>query len=132
MAFQDRFEYHLSTIFSSIQTIYMGKFVISTRSNGEFQFTLKADNGQVILASEGYTAKSNCSNGIESVRKNAADDGRYERKTAVNGKFHFNLKAANGQIIGSSQMYESEAGRDNGIESVKKNAPAAAVSDEAA
>jgi uncharacterized protein len=110
----------------------MGKFVISTRSNGEFQFTLKADNGQVILTSEGYAAKSGCTNGIESVRKNAGDDGRYERKTASNGKFHFNLKAANGQIIGSSQMYESATGRDNGIESVKKNAPDATVSDEAA
>jgi len=110
----------------------MGKFVITTRSNGEFQFNLKAGNGQTILASEGYTTKAACENGIESVRKNAGDDDRYERKTSSNGKPFFNLKAGNGQIIGSSEMYESEASRENGIESVKKNAPDAEVDDQTA
>ena len=108
----------------------MGKFVISTRKNGEFQFNLKATNGQVILSSEGYTTKAACENGIESVKKNAHEDARYERKEAANGKFYFNLKAANGQVIGSSQMYQSEDSRDNGIESVKKNAPDAEVVEE--
>jgi uncharacterized protein YegP (UPF0339 family) len=108
----------------------MGKFVVTTRKNGEFQFNLKADNGQTILASEGYVAKSSCINGIESVKKNASDDSRYEKKTSSSGKYHFNLKASNGQIIGSSEMYESTAGRDNGIASVKKNAPDATVDDQ--
>ena len=66
-------------------------------------------------------------NGIESVKKNAPDDARYERKQGASGKFMFNLKAGNHQIIGTSQSYESEASRDNGIESVKKNAPDAEV-----
>jgi len=105
----------------------MGKFEISKRKNGEFQFNLKASNGQVILTSEGYTTKSACLNGVESVKKNATDDSKYERKAAKNGKPYFNLKASNGQIIGTSEMYESESGRDNGIESVKKNAPDAGV-----
>jgi len=107
----------------------MGKFVMTTRKNGEFQFNLKAGNGETILSSEGYTAKASCLNGIESVRKNAPDDNRYERKEAKNGKFFFNLKAANGQIIGTSEMYETAAGRDKGIESVKRNAPDATVED---
>lgn len=107
----------------------MGKFVISLRSNGEYQFNLKADNGQVILTSEGYTGKSGCTNGIESVRTNAQKDERFERKEASNGKHFFNLKAANGQVIGSSQMYADVNGRDNGIESVKKNAPTATIDD---
>ncbi|MCH5687292.1 YegP family protein [Niabella sp. W65] len=47
----------------------MGKFVISKRTNGEFQFNLKAGNGQVILTSEGYANKSGCENGIESVKR---------------------------------------------------------------
>ena len=51
----------------------MGKFVVSTRKNGEFQFNLKAGNGQGILASEGYSAKASCLNGIESVKKNSTD-----------------------------------------------------------
>ena len=105
----------------------MGKFEITKRKNGEFQFNLKAGNGQVILTSEGYSSKSNCINGIESVKKNSQDDSKFERKTAVNGKAYFNLKATNGQIIGSSQMYESEASRNNGIASVTTNAPGAEI-----
>ncbi|MFD2603505.1 YegP family protein [Flavobacterium suzhouense] len=108
----------------------MGKFVISKRKNGEYQFNLKASNGQVILGSEGYTTKSACENGIDSVKKNAPDDDRYDRKESSTGKPYFNLKAGNGQIIGSSEMYESVAARENGIESVKKNAPEASVEDE--
>ncbi len=108
----------------------MGKFVIAKRTNGEFQFNLLAGNGQVILSSEGYSAKAGCENGIDSVRKNAQDDNRFDRKTSTNGKFYFALKASNGQIIGSSQMYESESGRDNGIASVKENAPASPVEDQ--
>ncbi|WP_353195385.1 YegP family protein [Parapedobacter defluvii] len=108
----------------------MGKFVISTRKNGEFQFNLKAGNGEVILASEGYVAKTSAINGIESVRKNAADDNRYERKESKNGKFMFNLKARNGQVIGTSELYESASGRDKGIESVKRNAPDATIEDQ--
>jgi len=105
----------------------MGKFVISTRTNGEFQFNLKADNGQVILTSEGYTTRAACDNGIESVRKNSVDDARYERKQSTNGKDYFNLKAANGQVIGTSEMYESSAAMENGIASVTKNAPDATI-----
>ena len=68
----------------------MGTFVIKTRTNGEFQFNLQAGND----------------------------------------KLYFNLKATNGQVIGVSEMYESESGRDNGIESVKKNAAEASVKDQ--
>ncbi|TGD57283.1 YegP family protein [Flavobacterium humi] len=107
----------------------MGKFVITKRKDGEFQFNLKAGNGQTILASEGYSTKANCENGIESVRKNSQEDARFEKKTSSNDKYYFSLKASNGQVIGSSEMYESAAGRDNGIESVKSNAPEAVVED---
>jgi uncharacterized protein YegP (UPF0339 family) len=103
----------------------MGKFVIKPGANGQFYFSLKADNGQKILGSEGYTTKAACENGIESVKKNAGDDNRYDKKTSTNTKYYFNLKASNGQVIGTSEMYESEQSRDNGIASVKANAPAA-------
>ncbi|MGJ7030497.1 YegP family protein [Niabella hirudinis] len=108
----------------------MGKFVVSKRTNGEFQFNLKAGNGQVILTSEGYTTRAACDNGIESVKKNAPDDSNYDRKTSSNEKPFFNLKAGNGQVIGKSELYESEAARENGIASVKKNAPEAEVVEE--
>ncbi|MDB9954026.1 YegP family protein [Flavobacteriaceae bacterium] len=107
----------------------MGKFVINKRKNGEFQFNLKANNHQVILTSEGYTTKSNCQNGIESVRTNSKDDSKFDRRMSSNNKYYFNLKATNGQIIGTSEMYEASSGRDNGIASVKSNAPNADVED---
>jgi uncharacterized protein YegP (UPF0339 family) len=107
----------------------MGKFVITLRKNGEFQFNLKATNGQVILTSEGYTTKSACLNGIESVKKNCQVEARFDKKVASNGKPYFNLMAGNGQIIGSSQMYANEVNMKNGIASVQKNAPEAPIVD---
>ena len=107
----------------------MGKFVITMRKNGEFQFNLKASNGQVILTSEGYTTKSACMNGIESVKKNSQVDARFDKKVASNGKPFFNLKAVNGQVIGSSQMYVNEKNMLNGVASVKKNAIDAVIVD---
>ena len=107
-----------------------GKFEISTRSNGEFQFNLKAGNGQVILSSQGYASKPSCTNGIESVRSNSQDDARFERKEASDGRPYFNLLASNGQVIGSSQMYADTSGRDNGIDSVKTNAADASIDDQ--
>ena len=106
-----------------------GKFEIYKDKAGEFRFRLKASNGQNILASEGYKAKSGCENGIASVQKNAPDDARYERKETKSGKHMFNLKAGNNQVIGTSESYESTAARDNGIESVKKNVPEAKIED---
>lgn len=104
-----------------------GTFEVYQDKAGEYRFRLKASNGQNILASEGYKTKASCINGVESVKTNAPDDNRYERKDSNSGKPMFNLKAANHQVIGTSQLYESVASRDNGIESVKKHAPEAKV-----
>jgi uncharacterized protein YegP (UPF0339 family) len=107
----------------------MGKFVVRQTPTG-IKFDLKAGNGQVILTSEVYTTKAACLNGVESVKKNSQEDARFERLDSKNGKPYFNLKATNGQVIGTSELYESVAARDNGIESVKKNAPDAEVVEE--
>src|SRR6478735_11136270 len=105
----------------------MGKFVITKRKNEEFQFNLEATNGQVILTSEGYATKASCKTGIESVKTNAPLDSRYDRNIAKNGQYYFNLKAGNGEIIGTSQMYTAIYNRENGIESVKNNVPDAPI-----
>lgn len=89
----------------------------------EYYFRLKAKNGQTILGSEGYKTKKAAENGINSVKQNAGNAARYETAVARNGKHRFNLKASNGQVIGTSQMYTSTSGCKNGMESVKKNAP---------
>ncbi|MEZ4857857.1 MAG: YegP family protein [Flavobacteriaceae bacterium] len=97
------------------------------KSGDQYHFVLKAGNGQVILSSQMYASKASAMNGIESVKKNCGDEKCWETKTAKNGKFHFNLKSTNGQIVGSSQMYADENGMKNGIASVQKNAPGADV-----
>ena len=105
----------------------MGKFEIKTAKDGQSYFNLKAENGQIILTSEMYTTMKSCENGIASVKKNSPLEGRYDLKQSENGKWHFNLKAGNHQVIGSSQMYASEDSAKNGIASVMNNAPEAEV-----
>jgi hypothetical protein len=107
----------------------MGKFEIKTRGKDGFMFNLKAGNGQIIMTSQGYKSMDACLNGIESCRTNAQDEGQFDKLESSNGKPYFNLKAGNGQIIGTSEMYESVASRDNGIASVMKNAPDSTVVD---
>ena len=63
------------------------------------------------------------------MQRNATNDDRYERKANKAGQEMFNLKATNGQVIGTSESYSSASARDNGIESVKKNAPDAKIVD---
>ncbi|MFV0549714.1 MAG: YegP family protein [Limnobaculum xujianqingii] len=105
------------------------KFEIFLSKNNEFYFRLKAGNGQIILGSEGYTTKTNCQNGIKSVKTHSQDSKYFEKKVTSNDKFSFNLKASNGQVIGTSQTYTSEQSRDAGIASVTNNAPDATVVD---
>jgi uncharacterized protein YegP (UPF0339 family) len=100
-----------------------GKFEVKTAKSGQTHFNLLAGNGQIILQSEMYESKASALNGIASIQKNAGMDDRYDRLVSKSGKPYFVIKAGNHQVIGQSQQYESEAGRDNGIESVKKNAP---------
>ena len=119
----------------------MGKFVIRNTKTG-VKFDLKAGNGEVIATSEVYASQAACKNGVESVRKNApvaavedqTAEGfavekhpKFEIYTDKAGEFRFRLKATNGQIIAVSEGYMAMAGCKNGIESVKKNAPEAAV-----
>lgn len=56
--------------------------------------------------------------------------GKFVIKKGSSGKYHFNLVAANGQIIATSESYESKQSALHGIESVKANAPGANVDDQ--
>lgn len=106
-----------------------GKFQIKKTKSGQYMFVLKAANGRVILTSEQYKDKASVKNGVESVKKNARNDSNYERKVSTKGQHYFVLKAPNGQVIGQSEMYSSKSSMEDGIESVKKNAPGAVVED---
>ena len=105
------------------------KFELKAAQGGKFVFNLKATNGQVILSSEIYESKKAAANGIESVRKNAATEKRFEKREARNGEQYFVLKAANGEIIGKSEMYKAMRSVDKGLASVRKNASEARLVD---
>jgi len=119
----------------------MIKFVIRTVTS-VIKFDLKATNGQVIASSEVYESKAACENGIESVRKNApiaafenqtvenyetATNPKFEMYEDKGGEYRFRLKSRNGQIIATSEGYKTKAACENGIESVRKNAPEAEI-----
>ena len=118
----------------------MGKFVIKQTATG-YKFDLKAGNGETIATSEVYNTKDACLNGINSVKKNCvggvedhtADPivevkhPKYELYEDKGGEFRFRLKAGNGEIIAVSEGYKTKVSCENGIESVKKNAPDAEV-----
>ncbi|MBQ9535718.1 MAG: YegP family protein [Clostridia bacterium] len=122
----------------------MGKFVIKQTKTG-IKFDLKAGNGEVIATSEVYASEAACRGGIASVQKNAPEAAienqtvegfatekhpKFEVYTDKGGEFRFRLKATNGQIIAVSEGYKAIASCLNGIESVKKNAPDAAIVEE--
>ena len=118
----------------------MGKFVVKETATG-FKFDLKAVNGKVILTSEIYTSKAACLAGAESVRKNcigAVEDQtvspvveqkhpKFELYQDKAGEFRFRLKAKNGEVVGTSEGYRTKGSCENGIASIKKNAPEAAI-----
>ena len=106
-----------------------GWFELSKSSDGQFRFVLKAGNAETILNSELYKTRGSAENGIASVQSNCALEERYDKKVATNGKAYFNLKAANHQVIGSSQMYGSTQARDAGIASVMTNGTSQTVKD---
>ncbi len=104
-----------------------GKFEIYNDKSGAFRFRLKAANGQIILASQGYKNKAGCQKGVESVKKNSASIDNFSKTETKGEKFAFNLLAANKQVVGTSQQYKTEASRDKGIDSVMNNAPDAQI-----
>jgi uncharacterized protein YegP (UPF0339 family) len=114
----------------SSKTAPVGKFAVSTSRGGGNYFNLKATNGQVILTSVMHASLADCNAAIESVREYCTDDSRYERKISADKKPYFNLTSPEGHVIGKSEMYESSAGMENGIASVKKNGITTIVAEE--
>ena len=106
-----------------------GKFAIKKAKDGQFFFNLKAGNGEIVGTSEMYKAKSSAENGIESVKKNAANEARFETFEGKNGQWYFRRKAGNGEPILASQGYSSESGAKDGCGAVARAADGAATAD---
>jgi uncharacterized protein YegP (UPF0339 family) len=104
-----------------------GVFEVYRDSKREHRFRLKAPNGQTLLSGEGYRSKAGCMNGIKSVKENCKIAERFETYQDKVGKHRFRLKAANGQIIGVGEAYESESNLKDGMESVRRWASDAEV-----
>ena len=118
----------------------MGKFTIRKTPTG-VKFDLKAANGETIATSEVYETEAACRKGIESVRKNAekakfqdltesekmVTNPKFELLRDKTGAFRFRLRARNGGIIAVSESYSTKAACENGIESVRNNAPDAQI-----
>jgi len=129
-----------------------GVFEVFCDSACRYRFHLKATNGQIIAVSQSYGTKESALKGIASIQKNApiamisdfakdaipqptntagiVQDPAFEILCDAGGKFRFHLKAANGEIIAASQSYLSRNSVENGIASVKKNAPTAKIIDQ--
>lgn len=105
-----------------------GWFELS-KNNDQFHFVLKAGNAETVLSSQMYASRASAEGGIRSVQTHCASDDNYDRKTASNEKVFFNLVAANHQVIGTSQMYASDASRETGISSVKANGSSTTIKD---
>jgi len=105
------------------------KFQIYKSTERNYYFRLIGTNAEIVLRSEGYITISACKNGVEAVKKNSADRFKYNRKMATNGKHYFNLTASNGQIIGTSKLYQSTIARDKRIDLVHRIARMADVED---
>lgn len=106
-----------------------GKYVLHPAGEAQFHWDLKGVNARTILSSQLYASKAGAETGIRSCRTNSADEAHYERLTAKDSSPYFVLKAANGEIIATSQMYTSESARDQGIASCRENGPTGAIHD---
>ena len=96
-------------------------YFLLTKSGTQFKFALKAGNHETILSGELYASKAGAQNGIASIKSNSRNDASYERKTSNNHKSYFVLRAANGEVIGTSEMYSSASAAETGIASCKAN-----------
>lgn len=95
-----------------------------------FSFVFINEEGKTIIKSENYAQKASAKNGIESIKKNCQEDSRYELKESSNGKAFFNIKSTNGQIVGTSALFDSEAIRSSVISELKAKSADAQVIEE--
>lgn len=107
----------------------MGKYHLS-KSNTQYFWTLRGNNGERILQSEMYVSKAGAQGGISSCKENSPHDERYRRLMSSGMQAYFTLTGRNGETIGVSEMYSSTAAREVGIASCKANGPSSPTQDD--
>jgi len=101
-----------------------GRFETFVGKDGQTYFHLLAGNGEKVLASQGYASAAGAQNGIDSVKSNGINAMRFLQRESSDGSHYFVLTAANGAIIGVSEMYASAANSERGavaVQNVVKN-----------
>jgi uncharacterized protein YegP (UPF0339 family) len=104
---------------------------------GKYRFRLRASNNKIVAVSEAYESKAGCMNGVKSVQSNCnahvedqtmknekMTNPKYELFTDAASEYRFNLKASNGEVIATSEGYETKQGATNGIEAVQRSCDA--------
>jgi hypothetical protein len=94
------------------------KFEVFTGADKQTYFHLRAANGEIVLASEGYTDKAGALNGIESVRTNGGAVAGYTIFDSTNGQAFFHLTAPNHEIIGTSEVYASKSNATKAVQNI--------------
>lgn len=90
-------------------------FELFKGEDGQTYFRLRAGNGEIVLSSEGYVAKSGAENGIASVSANGDDASRYEVEEAFDGGWAARLVATNGEVIARTETYASKSNAERAV-----------------
>lgn len=106
-----------------------GYFELKKSANGDFHFALHAGNHEPILNGTEFSEKIAAEKAIAEVRTQGIHEARYERKISHGGEPYFILKTPSGQILGTSDVYGSEASRDDGVRAVVANCMSIIVKD---
>jgi uncharacterized protein len=117
--------------------ILNSKYQVYKDVAGKYRFRLRARNNKIVAVSQAYESKDGCMNGVMSVQKNCnahvedkttemekLSSPKYEVFADVASQFRFNLKAGNGEIIATSEGYETKQGVLHGVEAVQKSCDA--------
>ena len=102
-----------------------GSFEILKTENGRFYMVLKASNGQRILTGFFYSTEEKAKDAVGKVKERAGHDANFDIRS--DKQWYFFVKGEDGKAIAHSERYTTEAAMKKGIESVKKNAPDAAL-----
>ncbi len=105
----------------------IGRFEILQAVNGKFSFRLIASNGAIILSGDFFNSKYEAQKAVEKIRQNANNSDKIIKKTSSNDYYYFVIVDENKKIIAKSEMYATEAGRENGIYSAMRNSGLAQV-----
>ena len=92
------------------------RFEIYVNAADELAFNLYAHNGEIVLRSESYSSEAAALNGMFAIVENGTSLSRYEVAESVDGRFYINLRARNGEIIGTSELYDSRGNAERAVE----------------